>query len=338
MTASGPEVAVIIPTYRDLHLVERGLGALMASQCVSLDILVVNNDPDQDVAGLASRFPVRVIDVGHNTGFMGAINRGIRATTAPYVLFHNADLEVTPEYAGGLARWLESHPEAAIASGKVLRREHDAEGRPLFDTAGIALRRSLGAYDRGEGQPDAGRFEVAEEVFGVSGAACLARRSALDDVAEGDQVLDESFFMYKDDIDLCWRLRSRGWACWYVPSVVAYHERTGRGLGGANYLRRPIAYLRNERQKRPGIRQHSLKNQWLILLKNADRGDVLRCAPSILLRELMVVGGGAVVSPLGTLRGLAGFARHARAAIRKRHASHGRRVVRGVAAAWAGRP
>ena len=189
------------------------------------------------------------------------------------------------------------------------------------------MRRNRGAYDRGEGMVDDGRFDTQTQVFAVSGAALFARRAALEDVACRGQVLDEALFMYKDDIDLGWRLRQRGWECWYVPAAVAHHVRTSRGLGGASYVRSPLAYLRNERRKPESVRLHSMKNQWLILAKNEDWRTALRDGPWILGRELAVLGTNLVTSPRLTARALLAFARALPATIANRREVQRRRTV-----------
>ena len=99
------------------------------------------------------------------------------------------------------------------------------------------IRRDRRVFDRGENERDEGQFDRDEEVFGVSGAALVARREALESVELDGQYLDESFHMYKEDVDLCWRLRLAGWECWYVAGAVAYHARTSHGLSGTGYLR-----------------------------------------------------------------------------------------------------
>lgn len=322
--ATPPAVSVIIPTYRDMALVQRALPHLLESRGACPEVVIVNNDPSQAVGAWVARqgyAGVRVLEVGHNSGFMGAINRGIHATSGKYVLFHNADLVVEDTYLQELARFFDEHPRAGAASGKVLRwdREHDAPSR-RFDTAGIALRRNRGAYDRGEGALDDGQFDVAEEVFAVSGAALFARRTALEDICCRGKYLDETLFMYKDDIDLGWRLRMRRWQCWYVPSAVAYHSRTSRGLGGRGYLGAARSYLRNERRKPRSIRVHSMKNQWILLLKNERPQAFLPDLPWIAGRELGVLGANLVTSPPVVAAAIASFLRVLPETVRNRRA------------------
>jgi GT2 family glycosyltransferase len=106
-------------------------------------------------------------------------------------------------------------------------------------------------------------------VFGVSGAAALYRRAMLKDVrVEG--VFAESFFLYLEDVDLDWRARLRGWKAYCVPMAVAYHERGNRG---------------GSRRRDPAILRHTLKNRYLMMLRNDAAGDLAADLGAIFLLE-----------------------------------------------------
>ena len=91
------------------------------------------------------------------------------------------------------------------------------------------MRAGRRAIDIGQGSRDDSRFDGQREVFGVSAAAALYRRSALDAVSSDGQAFDEAFFMYKEDVDLAWRLRRAGYAACVASEAVAYHGRTAAG-------------------------------------------------------------------------------------------------------------
>ena len=132
-------------------------------------------------------------------------------------------------------------------------------------------------FDRGAGEPDDGRFDSPAWVFGGTGAATLFRREALADVAyEDGQVLAESFFAYREDAELAWRLQWRGWRCLYEPRAAAAHQR---GL-------RPEKGRASERL----VNLHSVKNRFLLRAHCADLGWHLSCLPWWLVRDLIVIG------------------------------------------------
>ena len=149
------------------------------------------------------------------------------------------DLFVARGYLDELVSFFEEAPTAA-RTGKILRYELEGPRptssiRPARDRTQQARRRP---GREPEGRP---QYEREEEVFGVSGAALVARREALESVKVCDEYLDESFDMYKEDIDLCWRLRPAGWL---VPAQRAYHARTSHGLARRTYLSSPAHSMR----------------------------------------------------------------------------------------------
>jgi GT2 family glycosyltransferase len=285
---------VLIPTYEDAHLLRKSLPVLLAHPLDEIEVLVLNNNPAQDVRSsigeLADDPRVRIIEMGFEAGFARAINRGIRESTGRLVMFCNADLFPSPTYLAAMARFFDDHPRAGAAIGKLLRYDLETD-RPtdIIDTAGLRLTRQRRLMPRGEGERDFGQFDEAVEVFAVDGAAPVVRRSALETISVNGEYLDENFFAHKEDHDVSWRVRLAGWECWYVPSAVAFHGRTTRGLGARGYLSAIRRFHQNEREKSNFVRVHAMKNQWLMLLKNEDRYNFARDFPFILAREAMVV-------------------------------------------------
>jgi GT2 family glycosyltransferase len=323
-----PRVSVLIPTYRDMHLLRMSLPPLLTGAHV--EVIVINNDPRQDVRSWARASldaEILVLDMGYDAGFAAAINAGIHASSGEFVLFGNADLFLVESYTDELLSFLDHHPRAGCAGGKLLRYELDADVKTsAIDSAGLLMGRNRRALVRGEGETDGVRFDDPQELFGLDGAGLCIRRSALESIRIDEEYLDESFFMYKEDWDLAWRLRLAGWECWYVPSAVAFHARTSRGLGERSYLSALASFYRNEASKTPLVRFNSLKNQWLMLLKNEDAYNFVRDAPYIISRELMVLGYNLIFAPR-TLASIPTFLRLAPSALRKRRLIQGRRAV-----------
>ena len=297
-----PRFSILIPTHRDAHLLRRSLPTFLAAAPGEVEIVILNNDPPQEVAATigdhASDERVRIVEMGYEAGFARAINRGIRESSGEFVMFCNADLFPTPRYLADLLAFFERTPRAGAAIGKVLRYELDAD-RPtqLIDTAGLVLNRQRRFMPRGEGQRDAGQFDVEMEMFGIDGAAMVVRRRALESIRFENEYLDENFFAHKEDHDISWRLRLGGWECWYVPSALAFHARTTRGLGSTEYLSALRTFHRNELEKSTFVQVNAMKNQWLMLLKNEDLPNFLRDFPYILGREAMVVAHRLVFAP-----------------------------------------
>jgi GT2 family glycosyltransferase len=286
--------SVLIPTYQDAHLLGKSLPVLLAHPPDEIEVLILNNNPAQDVRGsigeCADDPRVRIIEMGFEAGFARAINRGIRESTGELVMFCNADLFPSATYLAEMIRFFADHVRAGAAIGKLLRYDLAADQpTDVIDTAGLLLTRQRRLTPRGEGERDSGQFDDAVEVFAVDGAAPVVRRAALEAISFYGEYLDENFFAHKEDHDVSWRVRLAGWECWYVPSAVAYHGRTTRGLGASGYLSAIRSFHRNEREKSNFVRVHAMKNQWLMLLKNEDRYNLVRDFPFILAREAMVV-------------------------------------------------
>ena len=151
---------------------------------------------------------------------------------------------------------------------------------------------------RRQGELEDERDLIAGPVWGVDGPAPVYRRAALVDVVEprtggGSEVLDEDFFMYKEDVDLAWRLRRRGWRAWYAPDALAWHAR-GAGEGPDRGVRDVIAA---DRDIPRWIKAMSWRNHRLMQLKNEAAGEYLRDLPWILRREALSVGFITLIDP-----------------------------------------
>jgi GT2 family glycosyltransferase len=119
---------------------------------------------------------------------------------------------------------------------------------------------------------DWGQYEETEEVFGVCGAAAFYRRTMLEDIVVKQEYLDESFFLYLEDVDLDWRARLRGWKAYYVPKAIGYHQR---------------GYPNIFKSKNSAVLRHCLKNRYLMMIKNEVPGDFFADAWAIIPFELM---------------------------------------------------
>jgi GT2 family glycosyltransferase len=294
-------VSVLIPTYQDAHLLRKSLPVLLEHPG-EIEVVVVNNDPAQDVESAVGEHAqdsrLHLVEMGYGAGFARAMNRGIRESSGELVMLCNADLFPTGTYLTEMITFFERHPRAGAAIGKILRYDL-ASDRPTgaIDTAGLMLNRQRRFMPRGEGEPDVGQFDQIAEVFAVDGAATVLRRTALESIRFENEYLDESFFAHKEDHDISWRLRLAGWECWYVPQAVAYHARTTRGLGSTGYLAAIRRFHETEREKSHAVRVNAMKNQWLMLLKNEHGSNFARDFPFILARETMVLAHRTLFAP-----------------------------------------
>jgi N-acetylglucosaminyl-diphospho-decaprenol L-rhamnosyltransferase len=201
-------------------LLEEGVGEI-----VVVDNASVDGSADL-VSGLDER--VRVLRSEVNLGYGAGANFGARSTGGDYFLVTNPDLVVVPGAVGTLAAVLDRAPDVAMAGPMLL--DTDLEVYPSgreFPSIGEALGHAFLGLVWG-GNPWTRRYRhigpdqhVARPADWVSGALFLARRLAWDSVGG----FDESYFMYVEDVDLCWRLRRAGWEIAYEPSAKVVHEQ-----------------------------------------------------------------------------------------------------------------
>lgn len=241
----GPPLDVVVVSYRSRDLLGRCLDSLRAHPPPGgLEATVVDNASDDGtVEAVRSEHPeVRLLPQRENLGFARATNIGIVAGKAPYVLVLNPDAAVERGTLPALIELMEQRPRVGCA-GPALYREDgsfDHAARRGFPTPLSALGHFAGIGRRAGGGPLAAyRAPEVESgpVDAVNGAFMLLRRAALEQVGR----FDEGYWMYMEDLDLCYRLAAAGWITYYEPSVRAIHTKAGT-TGGHRDLRLQLAF------------------------------------------------------------------------------------------------
>jgi GT2 family glycosyltransferase len=193
-------------------------------------VLVVDNAAPARVAEAVREFPqVELLEPGRNLGFAAATNAVIRRTDGEYFLALNPDTRVHAGTLDSLLALLDGHARIGLAGPRLVREDgsFDHAARRLFPTPLGALGHFTGVGRR-DGAPAAlaqYRAPAVERgpVDAVSGAFMLLRRRALDEVG----LFDEGYWLYMEDLDLCYRLARASWVTWYEPSVEATHVKGG---------------------------------------------------------------------------------------------------------------
>lgn len=244
---SSSALDVVIVSYRSRGYLPACLESLRRCDLAGLQTTVVDNGSgDGTVELVASRFPeVELVALDRNAGFAAANNLVLRQTDAPYVLLLNPDTRL--EQRGSLARLIElmeSRPKIGICGCRLVREDgsFDHAAKRAFPTPLSALGHFTG-LSRRVGADSALASYTAPGVQGggvvdaVNGAFMLIRRAALDRVG----LFDERFWMYMEDLDLCYRFAQAGWLTWYEPSVTAVHLK-GASSGRYRSLRLNYAF------------------------------------------------------------------------------------------------
>jgi GT2 family glycosyltransferase len=225
LSVAAPTASVVIPNLNGCRFLDDCLRSVLDQVLEGgFEVILVDNaSRDGSAEYVRAAYPaVRVLEPGRNSGAAGGCNLGLRAARGRYVAFLNNDVRVRPGWLRALVAAADAEPEAAAVDCKVLYFD-----RPdVINSAGIVIFEDGLTVGRGFEQPDRGQYEEREEVFAAAATGCLVRPEA---IAEAGG-FDETFVVYNEEPDLCWRLRLRGWKIFYEPRAVIEHK-AGGGIG-----------------------------------------------------------------------------------------------------------
>ncbi len=322
MGTGPPRVTVSLVTYNGMDWLPGCLASVLAQDVPDYELVILDNaSTDGSRAWLeqqaAADDRIRLIQSPENLGFARAHNRIIARARGAFVLLLNQDVELDPGFLGHAVAAFTDRPHVAAVQGRLRRLGPGAVRMQTLDSTGLEMHRDRRFVSRSQGEQDSELHRRPGPVFGADGPAPVYRRTALLDarlpVHGSWEVLDEDFFMYKEDVDLAWRLRRLGWSAWYAPDALAWH---GRGAGGARTLTlREI--VRTNRSLPRRVRLLSWRNHRLMLVKNESLPSLARDLPWIVRREALSLGYMAVADP-GSLRAVVDLVRLLPGAMRKR--------------------
>ena len=250
---------------------------------------------------------IKLIKNSENIGFAPGHNQAIRECRGDFILCLNSDAILTPNYLEQALKSFDDEKVSAV-QGKLLRYDFEKNEikkdlkskKNIIDTIGLVMLKNRRIIAQAQGEQDYGQYEKEKEIFGADGAVPIYRRTALEDVkmpmilpplnlplVKGEknkigEFFDEDFFLYKEDVDLAWRLRLYGWKTIYQPKAIAYHGR-GAGDSAATTYRRIIEERRKISQK---PKYYSFKNQRLMQIKNEMPLLLLIDSPYFLFKEI----------------------------------------------------
>lgn len=227
----------------------------------SFDVELVvadNGSTDGSVAFVRECFPqIRVLELGQNLGFAEGYNRAIQQVESEYVVLLNSDVKVTAGWLSVMIHYLDIHSNVAACQPKIrsIRNpdffEHAGACGGFLDVLGYPFCRGR-LLDHVE--LDKGQYDDIIDILWATGACLCIRRQAY--VQEGG--LDPVFFAHMEEIDLCWRLRSRGYRIVCIPESVVFH------LGGATL-----------NKENPHKTYLNYRNNLLMLYKNLTKNKLI---------------------------------------------------------------
>jgi GT2 family glycosyltransferase len=239
------KLSVIIVNYNVKYFLEQCLiSVLQASKDIETEIFVVdNNSVDGSVEMVKERFPeIKLIANKDNVGFSKANNQAIRESKGEYVLLLNPDTLVEEDTFTKTVQFMDEHPNAGGLGVKMV----DGKGRFLpeskrgLPTPQVAFFKMFGLSSLFPKSKKFGRYHLGfldkDEIHKIdvlAGAFMLMRRKTLDEVG----LLDETFFMYGEDIDLSWRIKLGGYENYYYPNTrIIHYKGESTKKGSLNYV------------------------------------------------------------------------------------------------------
>jgi GT2 family glycosyltransferase len=251
--------AVVILNWNGRKYLEKFLPLVVEHSSSVADVVVIDNaSKDDSVIYIRDQFPeVIITELPKNYGFAKGYNKGLIDLKHEFLVLLNSDVEVTSGWIEPLVDYMEAEPSMAACQPKIL----DYNRKTHFEYAGAA-----GGYMDKDGfvfcagrifnafEEDQGQYIENQEVFWASGAALFIRRHAFNEVGG----LDEDFYAHMEEIDLCWRLKNRGYSIGSCRSSQVYHV----GGGTLDRLNPLKTYL-------------NFRNNLYMLLKNYRNGSVL---------------------------------------------------------------
>ena len=246
------QTAVVILNYNGAGMLRRFLPSVIEYSPEASIYVADNGSSDESCDVVRNEFPaVKLMVLDHNYGFAEGYNRALAQVDEEYAVLLNSDVEVTRGWLSPMTQFLDSNPEVAACQPKLLSFKQ----KDFFEYAGAAggfIDKWGYTFCRGRifntVERDSGQYDDTTDVFWATGAALMIRN----EVYKKNGGLEGRFFAHMEEIDLCWRLRSRGYRIACVPQSHVYH------VGGAT--------LKKENPQKTYL---NFRNNLLMIYKNA---------------------------------------------------------------------
>lgn len=220
------KVAVVILNWNGAELMKRFLPSVL--KYTKGRVYVADNaSSDHSLEMLRKNFPdVRTVCLDKNYGFAEGYNQALASIEAEYYILLNSDVELRSEWVTPMLEYMEAHPQVAVCQPKILSQvasdsfEYAGASGGFLDALGYPYCRGR-IFDTVE--KDCGQYDNVMPIFWATGAAMMVRAKVYKD----NGGLDGRFFAHMEEIDFCWRLRSRGYGIVCIPSSVVYHVGGG---------------------------------------------------------------------------------------------------------------
>lgn len=270
-------LSVIIVNWNSRDDLRACLMSLRAQSHCPLEIIVVDNgSSDGSAEMVATEFPeCRLLQQTDNLGFAEGCNRGIEASSAPWVAMLNNDCVADPHWARAL---VEAASQAAPRCGMLQSLMLFLDRPDTVNSTGIELTRYGSGRDRDRDRAWREADKTPAQIFCPTAGAAAYRRAMLDEIRLTEGCFDRQHFMYFEDLDLGWRARLAGWEARFVPESVVHHKWHGS----------------SDRHGSPWLVVLSGVNRIRTMLKNASILFLVGTIPVTLIEIAAVVRHGGV--------------------------------------------
>ena len=271
------ELSIIIVTYNSERDIEKCINSIEHQAYKPFEIILVDNNSQDKTLNIVEQHPsIHLVKNSSNLGFSKANNQAIELSKGKYILLLNPDVQITKYFISKLIQAISHNPRTAFVSPKLLKPSE----KMVLDSTGVLATNYRWFFDRGRGETDQGSYDARPNIFSATGAAVLFKKEALQSVKLHEEYFDEDFLNYLEDIDLCWRMRLKGWEGLYCSEAIAYHAR-GHDL--KSFDRQNIfSFIKqrlhqNKKNKHfKHIRSCVFRNNIFVLIKNESFYELLR--------------------------------------------------------------
>lgn len=265
-------ISVIIINHNGIAFLDRCIYSLLRTNYDNFEVIFIDNaSTDDSVRYLLENFKdsrIKVVEEAKNHGVPGARNIGFKNASGDYIVFLDNDTEVDRDWLKELISVFESDDSIAVAQSKLLNMVI----RNKFDHAGDYLTPFGFLYERSNQGIDSGQFDKVEDIFSAKGAATMVKSSVFKELG----MYDDSYFMYLEETDFCFRVWLAGYRITFIPKSIVWHA-----------FNTPLKQ-KKEYYSDYVVRFYGCRNYILTLLKNLSFGNVLRIVPLHILGWLIL--------------------------------------------------
>jgi len=249
-------ISIILVTFNSSTHIESCLDSIFNQSFKDYEVIVIDNASTDETKSLlkAKYRDVTLLENSENFGPCHARNQGITKASGKFILCLDHDVKLLNNFLENMRKAIESQDTIGAAGAKILM----VNAKTIYST-GIYPSYLWRFYDIGSGREDGPGFREKKYVFGVSAAAVIYRREALETIKQNEEYFDEDFFYFFEDVDVSWRIKKRGWHLIYAPDAECLH------ISGRSRNKDKISqYL-------------CMRNRYLLIMKNESSRGLLRC-------------------------------------------------------------